>query len=205
MRVFIVEDDRGLLDNLRLLLDGEPGIEVSGTADTVEGALADVPTSQSDVVLSDLGLPDGSGVELIRELKQSLPAVELMAFTVLEDRDTVLAALKAGASGYLLKGTTPRQLIEALANIETGGSPMSPRIARRVVMEFRHDDDAIHLSPREKQVLEGIDAGYAYKEIASQLGVTRHTVHGYVKGVYEKLHARGRREALEVARRKGIL
>ena len=140
MRVFIVEDDKRLLDNLRVLIDGEPGLAVSGTASSVKDARASLGDSKSDILLSDLGLPDGSGVDLIREAKRAEPGLEILAYTVFDDRDTVFAALKAGASGYLLKGSTPRQLVEALTNVALGGSPMSPRIARKVVLEFRDDD-----------------------------------------------------------------
>ena len=207
MRVFIVEDDRRVRENLSVLLGGEGGVEVTGTAASAEEALDKFSAVSTDIVLSDLGLPGISGVELIRELKQLRPSLEILAYTVFEDRDTVFAALKAGASGYLLKGSTPRQLVEALASLADGGAPMSPRIARAVIREF-HDDQGepdVSLTPRERQVLAGVDQGFSYKEIAADLGVSPNTVHGYVKSMYEKLHARGRREALESARRRGLL
>ncbi len=208
MRVFIVEDDRRLLESVSSLLDGEPAIQVSGEASTSEEALVALSDSESDILLTDLGLPDGSGVDLIRRAKRQLPSLEIMAFTVFEDRDTVFAALKAGASGYLLKGSSPRELIDALNNLAQGGAPMSPRIARAVVLEFREErttDPECSLTPRERDVLNGIDEGYSYKEIATQLGLSPNTVHGYVKSMYEKLHARGRREALIEARRRGFV
>lgn len=207
MRVFIVEDQDLVRNNLTLLLGGENGIEVAGTAATVEEALTAIPQASPDVVLSDLGLPDDSGVSLIRQLKEERPALDVLAYTVFEDRDTVFAALKAGASGYVLKGSTPRQLVEALENLAQGGAPMSPRIARAVISEFhgKSDPPGEELTPRERQVLAGIDEGYSYKEIAGELGVSPNTVHGYVKNIYEKLHARGRRDALQKARRKGWL
>ncbi|MCA9641432.1 MAG: response regulator transcription factor [Polyangiaceae bacterium] len=208
MRVFIVEDDRRLLESVAVLLDGEPTMQVSGRVSTTAEALAALPESNSDILLTDLGLPDGSGVDLIRAAKRELPRLEIMAFTVFEDRDTVFAALKAGASGYLLKGSSPRELLEALGSLAQGGAPMSPRIARAVVLEFREEvaaDPECSLTPRERDVLSGIDEGYSYKEIAQQLGLSPNTVHGYVKSMYEKLHARGRREALIEARRRGLV
>jgi two-component system NarL family response regulator len=207
MRVFIVEDEPLVRDNLSILLGGESGIEVTGTAASAEEALTVVPTALPDILLSDLGLPGLSGIELIRRIKESHPELEVLAYTVFEDRETVFAALKAGASGYLLKGATPRQLVEALTNLAEGGAPMSPRIARAVINEFRNEGSAPSntLTQRERQVLGGIDEGYSYKEIAAELGMSPHTVHGYLKCVYEKLHARGRCDALQKARRKGWL
>lgn len=208
MRLFIVEDDPRLRESLHLLLDGEPSVDVVGVAASAESALDDPAMNEADVVLSDLGLPGMSGVELIRRLKQAQPRREIVAYTVFDDRESVFAALKAGASGYLLKSSTPRELVEGLTHVESGGAPMSPRIARAVVMEFREKSVAepkVRLTPREQQVLGAIDRGFSYKEIAADLGLSQHTVHGYVKSVYEKLHARGRREAVEQARRRGLL
>ncbi len=207
VRLFIVEDDTRVRENMQILLGGERDIEVVGTAGSAEEAVEAIPPSKPEIVISDLGLPGQSGVDLIRELKHSSPELEILAYTVFEDKDTVFAALKAGASGYVLKGSTPRQLVEAIGNLSEGGAPMSPRIARSVIGEFREQKSAEDngLTPRERQVLAGIDDGFSYKEIASELGVSPNTVHGYVKSIYEKLHARGRRDALQKARRRGWL
>ncbi|MEQ9323707.1 MAG: response regulator transcription factor [Polyangiaceae bacterium] len=209
MRLFIVEDDPRLLSSMSMLLDGEADVDVVGTAGSAEEALDTIEVDGCDVVLSDLGLPNMPGEELIRVLKRRRPELEIVAYTVFDDRDSVFGALKAGASGYLLKSSTPRELVEGLTLVSRGGAPMSPRIARAVVTEF-HDnggDEPTHdtLTPRERQVLNAIDQGFTYKEIAADLGLSHHTVHGYVKAIYEKLHARGRREAVRHARRRGLI
>ncbi len=206
MRVFIVEDDRRVRESLTVLLDGEGDMTVAGTAGSVEEALEAIEGARPDVVLCDLGLPGKSGIDLIRTLRSCGASPEILAYTVFEDRDVVFGALKAGANGYVLKGSTPRQLIEALTSLNEGGAPMSPRIARAVISDFHESREPDpELTQRERQVLSAVDQGFSYKEIASELGVTRNTVHGYVKTMYDKLHSRGRREALEAARRKGLL
>ena len=133
MRLFIVEDDPRLLSSLSLLLDGEADVDVVGTAGSAEEALDTIEVDGCDVVLSDLGLPNMPGEELIRVLKRRRPELEIVAYTVFDDRDSVFGALKAGASGYLLKSSTPRELVEGLTLVSRGGAPMSPRIARAVV------------------------------------------------------------------------
>jgi len=207
MRLFIVEDDEMLRTNLRLLLDGEAEIDVVGNAANAEDALRRMETAGAEWLLCDLGLPTLSGVELIRKLKQRQPELEVMAYSVFEDRQTVFAALKAGASSYILKGASPRELVEALFELRDGGAPMSPRIARAVIREFQDGGSADEtlLSVREKQVLGGIERGLSYKEIGATLHVSPHTVHTHVKHIYEKLHARSRDDALRKARRKGLL
>jgi two-component system NarL family response regulator len=130
-----------------------------------------------------------------------------MAHTVFDDRETVFSAIKAGASGYILKGSTPRDLIDALHTLAKGGSPMSPKIARKVIREFQDGgvDDQYLLSHRETEIVKEIENGLTYKDIAAKLGISPHTVHTHIKNIYEKLHAKDRPEALVAARRKGII
>ncbi len=207
MRLIIVEDDRLLLENLGILLGGERDICVAGLFGTAEAALEKLADSSPDIMLVDLGLPGMPGVELIRKAKKIMPGIEIMAHTVYEDRQTVFSAIKAGASGYILKGSPPRELVESIHNLAQGGSPMSPKIARRVIQEFQEGEteDLYLLSPREKEVLTEIEAGLTYKEIAGKYNISSHTVHAHIKKIYEKLQAKSRREALISARKKGIL
>ena len=130
-----------------------------------------------------------------------------MAFTILEDRDTVFAAIKAGASGYLLKGSPPREVVESLHTLYQGGAPMTPRIAKKVLLEMRGEggDETEGLSVRERDILAQIQKGMSYREIGEQFYISPHTVHSHIKRIYEKLQARGRKEALLKARRQGIL
>jgi DNA-binding NarL/FixJ family response regulator len=207
MRLAIIEDDTMLRDNLRLLLSGEGSIEVVGAFGSAEEALQGLPGCCPELLLVDLGLPGMTGVEFIEKVKHEMPAVEIMAHTIYEDRETVFSAIKAGASGYLLKGSTPREIVEALFNLHDGGAPMSPKIARKVIGEFQlyGPGEQYLLTPREKEILKRIEAGLAYKEVAEKLSISPHTVHSHIKKIYEKLHARNRREALINARRKGII
>lgn len=207
MRLFIVEDNDLLLDNLVLLLGGEPGIEIAGSARDAESALPRLGDGDPEVLLVDIGLPGLSGIDLIRQVKRLKPDIEILAHTVFDSRQTVLEAIKAGASGYILKGSTPRELVEALQSIYAGGAPMSPRIARAVIREFQDGaaEATYVLSPREIEILRGLESGFTYQQLADSLRLSPHTVHSHIKNIYEKLHAKGRQDALVKARKKGIL
>lgn len=207
MKVAIVEDDVLLRENLKILLSGETGISVVSTYATAEDALVGLRRAGAEILLADIGLPGMSGIELIRELRDRLPDLEIMAHTVFDDRETVFSAIKAGASAYILKGSTPRELIDALHTLEKGGSPMSPKIARKVIREFQEDgaDEQYVLSHREREIVKEIENGLTYKDIASKFSISPHTVHTHIKNIYEKLHAKDRPGALVAARRKGII
>src|SRR5512137_968594 len=207
MKVSIIEDDVLLRQNLKLLLSGETGISVVSVYSNAEEALAGIKRSCPEILLTDIGLPGMSGIELIRVLKDRMPKLEIMAHTVFDDRETVFSAIKAGASGYILKGSTPRELIDALHTLAKGGSPMSPKIARKVIREFQDEtlDEQYLLSHRETEIVKEIENGLTYKDIATKLGISPHTVHTHIKNIYEKLHAKDRQGALVAARKKGII
>ena len=208
MKLLIIEDDALLRNNLKLLLDGEPGIEVVDTCGSAEVAAPKLTPLKPDVHLCDLGLPGMSGVDFIRMAKAQMPDLDIMAYTIFEDRQSVFSAIKAGASGYILKSATPRELIEALFTLREGGSPMTPKIARAVIRELQEGgvpDDDFLLTTREKEVLLHIEAGLSYKQIAAKLNISRHTVHTHIKKTYEKLQAKDKQDAVLKARRKGIL
>jgi DNA-binding NarL/FixJ family response regulator len=207
MKLAIVEDDPLLRKNLKLLLSGEPGITVDGVYQSGEDALKSMKKSMPEVILCDLGLPGMSGVEFIKKIKTESPSPEIMAHTIFDDRENVFSALKAGASGYLLKGCSPRELIEAIFELYQGGSPMSPKIARKVIHEFQETevDEQYLLSQREKSILKGIELGMTYKEIATDQSISAHTVHSHIKRIYDKLQAKDRIEALVNARKGGVI
>jgi DNA-binding NarL/FixJ family response regulator len=207
MKIAIVEDDKLLRENLKLLLGGEQGMSVVGTFATAEEASVGLKRLKPDVLLTDIGLPGMSGIDLIRDVKDRIPDLEIMAHTVFDDRETVFSAIKAGASAYILKGSTPRELIDALHTLVKGGSPMSPRIARKVIREFQDEavDEQYVLSPRERDIVKEIENGLSYKDIATKYTISPHTVHTHIKNIYEKLHAKDRQGALVAARRKGII
>jgi two-component system, NarL family, response regulator len=207
VRVLIVEDNRLLLENLKLLLDGETGIDVVGAFITAEEALSGIRACSPDIMLTDLDLPGISGIELIKRTKSLLPGLDIMVFTISEDRETVFSAIKAGACGYIIKGSSPRELVESLNSLFQGGAPMTPRIARKLITEF-HDVAVLEndlLSQREKEIVRKIELGLSYKQIADKLFISPHTVHTHIKNIYEKLQAKDRHEAISKARRKGII
>lgn len=206
LRVFVVEDDPLLRRHLVELLAAEPGMAVVGHAGAGDEAVGALAKTEADVVLVDLGLPGLSGVEVIAALSKRTKAPLMMAHTVFDDRDTVLKAIKAGASSYVLKGSAPRELIEALYALQAGGAPMSPRIARSVLRELQQAPSQPDvLSPRERQLLKLVDEGLTYKQIAERLYVSAHTVHSHIKNIYEALQARSRGEALATARSRGLI
>lgn len=207
MRLVIVEDDPILLESLKLLLSGESGITVAGGYRSAEDALRSLKKVSPDVMLADLGLPGISGIELIKRAKEDMPRLEIMAHTVFEDRENVFASIKAGASGYILKGSSPREIVEAIHEINKGGAPMSPKIARKVIHEFQDEtiEDEYDLSQREKDIVKCIEQGLTYKEISLRLSISSHTVHTHIKNIYEKLQAKDRGEALIKARKTGII
>lgn len=208
MKICIIEDNLQLLDNLRLLLKGEPGFTVVGAFPSAEAALEADAWAGSDVLLVDIELPGVSGVELIRGIHPQYPELQILVHSISENRTTVFAALKAGAMGYLLKGASPRELIESMHTLHLGGAPMSPKIARKVILDLqgkKHLNASDLLTQRELDVLNGIARGRSYKELAQALGMSPHTVHAHIKHVYEKLHAASRSEALEKARSLGVI
>jgi len=208
IQIAIVEDDRTTRDALSILLGGEPSLDVVGVYGHADELLDALAALSVDIVLTDLGLPDVEGPELIAAIKQRRPTVECMAYTVSDARDVVFAALRAGATGYILKGCSPRELIEALHTLSRGGAPMSPRIARSVVRTFQDEtaiDEDYLLSSRERDVLHQLEKGLSYKEVGQALSISPHTVHSHIKRIYEKLHAQSRAEAVRIARMKGLV
>ena len=204
MNLIIVEDNYMTRGHLELLLKGEHGEgKVEGFACS-EDAMNSACWDDVDILLTDLDLPGMSGVDLIAWTRLNHPRVSCMAYTISENRETVFAAIKAGACGYLLKGTSPRELIEALHELMRGGAPMTPKIARKVISEFQEQESVENkLTQREQQILLEIEKGLLYKEVASKLNISPNTVHTHIKNIYEKVQAGNRDEALRKARRLG--
>jgi two-component system NarL family response regulator len=204
MNLIIVEDDNMTRMNLELLLKGEHGVGVVQAYESSEEAIASASWNEADIMLVDLDLPGMSGVELISWAQLNHKLVSCMAYTISEDRETVFAAIKAGACGYILKGTSPRELVEALHELFRGGAPMTPKIARKVIADF-HDQDAVEnrFTAREQDILDCIEGGLSYKDVASKLNISPNTVHTHIKNIYEKVQADDRDEALRKARKLG--
>jgi DNA-binding NarL/FixJ family response regulator len=198
--VSIVEDNDKLRATLARLIDRAEGFRCVSQYANAEDALKDLPQVRPDVVLMDINLPGMNGVQCVRQLKTLLPQVQVMMLTVYEDTDNIFNALAAGASGYMLKRTSSKELLEAIQDVQRGGSPMTMHIARKVVQSFQHTaataQPAENLSEREQQVLDCLTQGLMYKEIAEKLGISYETVHTYIRRIYEKLQVRTRTEAV---------
>ncbi len=200
IKVSIVEDDDWIRENLAAQVRQTGGFVCAGTYRTGEEALAQIAREAPDVVLMDIKLPKMSGIECVRRLKELLPATQVLMLTVYEDSDKIFDSLLAGASGYLLKRTPQAEILEAIAEVHRGNSPMSGHIARKIVQYFHQrgsDDKEIEkLSTREREVLERLAQGIPYKEIADVLSVSIDTVRMHIKGIYGKLHVHSRGEAV---------
>ncbi len=200
IKVAVVDDDEGIRASLTALIKRAPALRFAGDYADAEAALKDIPRRPPDVVLMDINLPGINGVECVRQLKSSLPSVQFLMLTVYEDSDSLFNSLKAGASGYLLKRTASARLIEAIRDVYSGGAPMSPQLARRVVQHFSRGSEGASpvskLTPGERDFLDQLANGYAYKEIADRMKISIDTVRSYVRTVYEKLHVHTRTEAV---------
>jgi DNA-binding NarL/FixJ family response regulator len=200
IRVAIVEDSRGTRESLTELLGHAPTLRCVGAHPSGEEALCQIPAEAPDVVLMDINLPQMNGIECVARLKQQLPKTQVLMLTTYEEGDLIFDSLRKGASGYLLKDMPPAELVQAIEEVHTGGAPMSPQIARKVVSHFQQirkpQSDMETLTKREEEILSLLAKGYFYKEIAEQLGVTIHTVKAHSHHVYEKLHVQSRTEAV---------
>lgn len=198
--VVVVEDDRRLQQHLIRMLDQPDDIACLCAVSSAEEALARIPKYQPDVVLMDINLPGISGIDCIRDLKKQLPRLEVVMLTAYEEEDNIFRALKEGASGYLLKSSTPEDIYNAIRDVYSGGAPFSSHIARKVAQYFRGEreieDENEKLTPREKEVLRLLASGYIYKEVADQLDISLETVRTYVKRICQKLHVRSKVEAI---------
>jgi len=200
IKVAIVDDDEGIRTSLATLIHRAAAVKLTGDYPDAETALIEIPRNPPDVVLMDINLPGIKGPECVRQLKTQLPAVQFLMLTVYEDSDSLFNSLKAGASGYLLKRTASARLLEAIRDVHAGGSPMTPQLARRVVQFFSKpaagESSLARLTPGEKEFLDQLAHGYAYKEIANRMKISIDTVRSYVRTVYEKLHVHSRTEAV---------
>lgn len=198
--VALVEDSAPLRRNLERMLRRARGVRCVCACGSAEEALEQIPNHKPDVVLMDINLPGASGIECTARLKLQLPAMQVIMLTVYEDTASIFSALKAGACGYLLKRSSPGEILEALTTVQTGGAPMTSEIARKIVTTFQSPPpgggEAATLSVREQEILELLSQGKVSKEIADHLAISYHTVRVHTKHIYEKLHVRSRSEAV---------
>lgn len=207
MHIAIVEDEAIIGELLKESLE-KGGRRVDLYHSGAE-ALEKLPMAVPDAILMDINLPDASGIDLTRALKERYPAIEIVVQTVLEDTGTILQAIKAGASGYLLKASTPEEVEEALRVVTGGGSFLTGKVARKVLQEFQSPEKRetlpggikrFGLTQREDEILRGLVQGDSYKEIAHRYGLSFHTVNNHIRKIYEKLQVNSRAEAVAKAR-----
>ncbi len=204
--IIILEDDEKIRSYLAALIAGSGDFNLLASFESAEDAMAYFEAgnnTNADIVLTDIQLPGKTGIEFISWLKPLRPDIQFMVLSVYDDADNVFKALKAGASGYVLKNTPAAKLIEALHDLRRGGSPMSSQVARKVVNAFQQDivvqDAKATLSTRENEVLQWLSKGFSYKEIAAKLFISIETVRTHIRNIYEKLHAGNKGEALRKA------
>jgi len=219
IKVMVVEDQPQILKSLLKLLNESPEVEVIASALSGEAALAELTRVRPDVILQDLGLPRMSGIEVTREVKTRWPGVEVLVFTVFDEEEKVIEAVKAGASGYLLKGASASKVVEAIREVHAGGSVIQPSLARRLLRHFHVPEDpkgpppapplreepTRPLTEREIEILRLIAKGLSNNEAAHVLDLSRATVRTHLEHIYEKLDVTNRVEAVTEGLRKGII
>lgn len=225
IRIMLVEDDLDVQAALRGAIEAAPDMALTRVVGTREHGLQALTQPPVDVLLVDLGLPDGSGIDVIKAAHAQWPDCAIMVSTTFGDEEHVLRSIEAGASGYLIKDSSPHRMVDEIRNLHAGGSPISPMIARQVLMRFRASaqqgamassssslpgtqfDRAMRdsLSEREREVLELITKGFKTDEIASLMQVSRYTVQSFVRRIYAKLAVNSKAEAIYEARNRGLL
>lgn len=198
-KIAIVEDNKVIRESLTEFAQSDPEFRCVCACGTAEEALKIIPKHEPEIVLMDIQLPNMSGIDCLAQLKRLLPSVQIIMVTVYEDTERIFKALRLGACGYLLKRCTPEELVAAIREVRQGGAPMSREIARKVIVSFQEPvkvaAEVEDLSPREREILELLAAGYPNKTIADRLGLTDGTVRWHLRHVYNKLHVRSRTEA----------
>jgi DNA-binding NarL/FixJ family response regulator len=204
IRVALVEDDAGTCANLARMVATDPACHVVGSFRTEREAIEGVERLRPNVVLVDVNLPDGTGVEAVRRLAPLLPNTEFVMLTIYQDGDVLFSALSAGAHGYLIKPVRAEELLGAIHDVLEGGAPMSNVVARKIVRSFesgRSLPPPESLAPREREVLELLASGAMYKQVASKLDISLNTVLTHIRRIYKKLHVNSRHAAVERYRR----
>ena len=214
IRVFVVEDQPRILKNQLRLLERHLDLTLIGTALSGEAALEEMARAPPDVLLVDLGLPRMSGIDVTRQVKARWPQVEILIFTIFDEEEKVLEAVKAGASGYLLKGTPADKIVEAIKEVRAGGSVIQPSLARRLLRHFRTEPDPNPvptepllqpLSNRETEILQLIAKGVSNSEAARLLNLSKTTIRTHLEHIYRKLEVTNRVEAVTEGIRKGLI
>lgn len=216
-RVLIVEDDAAMREFFASSITRSPQLKLVGCVDCVAMAIQclNESTQVVDVVLIDLGLPDGSGLDVIRHARQRHPECEPLVISMFGDEENVLASIEAGALGYIHKDATPEDIAQTILEMKAGASPISPMIARRVLLKYRmrkrpslepaQSVPSVDLSQREQEVLELISRGFSYAETSRLKAISVHTVQTHIKRLYRKLSVNSKSEAVYEATKMGLI
>ncbi len=201
IKVYIFEDNQALRESLASLISLNDTLELAGCSANVLSLKADIETHKPDVVLMDIDMPGMTGIEAVRKIRVFNRDLPVLMLTVFDDNRNVFEAIRAGASGYLLKKNISPRLFSAIEEVLSGGAPMSPSIARMVISSMQPPvkENPYELTPREKEILSLLSKGNSYKMIASALQISLDTVRTHIKNVYDKLHVRSQTEAVSKA------
>jgi DNA-binding NarL/FixJ family response regulator len=208
VKVAIVEDNNTLRNSLANLCNSTPGMKCVAALDNLLNVVSELAKAEPDIVLMDIGLPDISGIEGVRTIKANFDNIQVLMFTVFEDDEKIFEAIRAGASGYLLKKTSPEEIVASILQLHEGGAPMSPTIARKVIKAFQSEPIStlgeFQLTPREKDILYSLVDGLSYKKIADKYFVSISTIRTHICNIYQKLHVNSRSQAVaRVLQKKG--
>lgn len=200
IKVAVIEDNESLRTSLTHMLSHSEGMECVWSLANLNNVVSEFRKNKPDIVLMDIGLPDISGIEGVRLIRENFEGIQIMMFTVFDDDEKIFEAIKAGAAGYLLKKSVPLEIIEAIFSLYHGGAPMSARIARKVVHSFQsepsHQKEAYQLTTRESEILYALVDGLSYKKIAEKYFISISTVRTHIMHIYEKLHVNTKSQAV---------
>ena len=203
IKVIIFDDNNSLRDSVTMLLADTADFTLVGSYAHCLDVTENIKDTKPDVVIMDIDMPGMNGIEGVKLIRRNFPTVQILMLTVFDDDDKVFAAIKAGAAGYILKNAEPNNLLHAISEVYSGGAPMTPGIARKVLQQFQsilpEEEKDYHLSLREKEVLGLLVEGLSYKMIAGKLNITYDTVRAHMKKIYEKLHVASMTEAVAKA------
>jgi DNA-binding NarL/FixJ family response regulator len=211
IHVTIFDDNKNIRDAMSMLLSGTPGFILSGVFPDCDDLIENIAESDPDVVLMDIDMPGMNGIDAVKKIRETYHSLNILMLTGFADDEKVFASICAGANGYVLKNTPPAKLIEFITDVYHGGAPMTPAIARKVLVMFQDKNinekmnEIYRLTPREKDVLTLLTTGKVNKQIASDLNISFETVHSHLKKIYEKLHVTSKTEAVAKALQQRLI
>ena len=207
IKIAIVEDNNTLRKSLAHLFDNTEDMKCVALLSNLMNVVSEFRKAQPDVVLMDIGLPNISGIEGVRTVKENFHNIEVLMFTVFDDDEKIFEAIEAGASGYLLKKSSPQEITDAILSLYQGGTPMSATIARKVIQSFQHNaatnKDTYQLTARENEILYSLVDGLSYKKLAEKYFISISTVRTHIRHIYEKLHVNSKAQAVAKALKNG--